>query len=258
LLLIKSFCIALTAYSVIPVPRFDWTEDNMRFSICFLPVIGVAIGILLFAWGLLCSWLNVGVGLFAAVAILIPLLLTGGIHMDGYCDVIDALSSHQDREKMLAILKDPHVGAFAIIYCGVYFIATFGVLTEIGYGSSLILICIGFVLSRAITSLLTILLHKARGDGFLVSFSADAHKIAVIASMLLVVLLAAAALILVNPIVGATALLAMAIFFLWYRFMTYRKFGGVTGDTSGFSIQMSELFLAVGALIGIWVERLIL
>ena len=82
----KALGIALSTFSIIPVPRFDWSEENMRFSFCFLPVVGVIEGLLLFLWWLFCGGMEIGNILFAAGATLIPLLLTGGIHMDGYCD----------------------------------------------------------------------------------------------------------------------------------------------------------------------------
>ncbi len=50
----------------------------------------------------------------------IPILVTGGIHLDGLLDTVDAKSSYGDRKKKLAILADPHVGAFAIIGGSVY------------------------------------------------------------------------------------------------------------------------------------------
>ena len=54
------------------------------------------------------------------MAALLPLLVTGGIHLDGFLDVADARSSHQSRARKLEILKDSHVGAFAVIAMGCY------------------------------------------------------------------------------------------------------------------------------------------
>ena len=69
-------------------------------------------------------WLSVQAGLgilaFSLLGTAVPLLITGGIHMDGFLDVTDARSSFQSRERKLEILKDPHAGAFAIAGCGVY------------------------------------------------------------------------------------------------------------------------------------------
>ena len=65
----------------------------------------------------------------AAVAVLIPVLVTGGIHLDGFLDTSDALS-WQVTERRFEILKDPHTGAFVIIACCSYFLAAFGIWTE--------------------------------------------------------------------------------------------------------------------------------
>ena len=59
--------------------------------------------------------------------VLLPVLVTGGIHMDGFLDTTDALSSWQPREKKLEILKDSHAGAFAIIMGCSYFVLALGV-----------------------------------------------------------------------------------------------------------------------------------
>ncbi len=47
----------------------------------------------------------------ASVAVLIPVLVTGGIHLDGLLDTADALSSWQTRERRLEILKDSPRGS---------------------------------------------------------------------------------------------------------------------------------------------------
>jgi len=72
----------------------------------------------------------VGKTLYAVVLTLIPVVITGGIHLDGLLDTADALSSYQPRERRLEILKDSHAGAFAIIVCCMYFLAYFGFASE--------------------------------------------------------------------------------------------------------------------------------
>ena len=109
-----SLAVALSMYSKIPVPTVDWNEKNMKYAMCFFPVAGVVTGALEYAAGYaLLTWTDCGSLFFAAVMTMIPVLVTGGIHLDGYADTMDALSSYGDREKKLEILKDPHTGAFA-------------------------------------------------------------------------------------------------------------------------------------------------
>ena len=248
--LIKSMLIAISAYSVIPVPRFDWSEENMRFSLCFLPVVGVINGLLLFLWGFFCGRMDMGNVFFATGATIIPILLTGGIHMDGYCDCVDALSARRDREKTLEILKDPHIGAFAAIFCAAYLLAVFGLYSELGRARLPGAVCCGFVLSRALAALSAICMPRARTTGFLVSFTGAAHKKTAIVSMITTGLLSSAAMIVLNPLAGAAGVVFATVSFFWYRNMTVRKFGGVTGDTTGYFIQICELAILAGVFSG--------
>ena len=118
--MLKSLCIAFATYSRIPTPRVGWSADALRYAICFFPLIGAVIGALEYGWLLLSELLCCGDLLRGAVAAALPLLITGGIHADGFCDTVDALSSHAERERKLEILKDSHCGAFAVIFFGLW------------------------------------------------------------------------------------------------------------------------------------------
>ena len=43
----NSFKIAFSMFSKIPMPQAEWTEENMKYMLCFFPFIGTAIGIVL-------------------------------------------------------------------------------------------------------------------------------------------------------------------------------------------------------------------
>lgn len=139
-------------FSKIPVPRADWDKENMRYMMCFFPLIGVVIGVLLQGLGFLCTWLFFGDTMRGAAFVLLPILVTGGIHMDGFLDTTDALSSWQPREKKLEILKDSHAGAFAIIMGCAYFVLALGVWSEMDLKALPVLGLI-FVVSRTLSSL---------------------------------------------------------------------------------------------------------
>jgi broad specificity phosphatase PhoE/cobalamin synthase len=194
--------------------------------------------------------MDIGNILFAAGATLIPLLLTGGIHMVGYCDCIDALSSRRDKKKMLEILKDPHIGAFAAIYCAAYLLAVFGLYSELGYAPLPAAVCCGFILSRALAVLSAVCTTSAGTTGFLVSFTRAAHKKSAIISMSLTALLSSAAMIMLRPLPGAAGVVFAIVAFFLYRNMAVRKFGGVTGDTTGYFIQICELAILTGVFSG--------
>ena len=114
--LLASLAITFSTYSRIPMPQVEWSEDNMRHTLSLLPLVGLVIGVLYCLTDRLSALLGFSPLLRAALLTVLPVLVTGGIHLDGYCDTVDALASHAPREKKLAILKDSSAGAFAVIW----------------------------------------------------------------------------------------------------------------------------------------------
>lgn len=271
--MIKALCIAISTYSILPVPRFQWTEDTMRFSLCALPVVGIIIGIVLWLWYQLCMALGLSSILFAAVATAIPLIITGGIHMDGYCDTADALASHRKRKRKLKILKDPHVGAFAIVYSIIYGLVCFGLYHELFIhaafadaafadaafgdatfaGAAFAVVCIGFVLSRSFGVLSAILFKNARKDGMLVAFTENISKLKALMITAFFMVVASVAMLFVAPYAGLCCVMLCIAWFFAYRALAMRQFGGVTGDTTGFYLQITELIILIAVLLGTYV-----
>ena len=171
----NSFKIAFSMYSKIPMPKSEWTKENMRYIMCFFPLIGVIIGGLTWLWGYFGKVLVSSHVFYAAVLVLIPVAVSGGIHLDGLLDTSDALHSYQPRERKLEILKDSHAGAFAIITAVVYFLLYLGVYSEITL-KSLPVVCIGFVLSRALGGFSIAAFPMAKNTGLAAAFSDGAQK----------------------------------------------------------------------------------
>ena len=115
-----SLLIALSMYSRIPVPVIKWSRERMGYVMCWFPIVGILIGIFLIIWIKVAEILKFGPEITGIVGVILPILITGGIHMDGFLDTWDALSSWGERERKLEILKDSHVGAFGVIACAVY------------------------------------------------------------------------------------------------------------------------------------------
>ena len=168
----KSLIIAFAMYSKVPMPRVDWEKKALSWALCWFPLVGAVIGAVLCGWMALARYLGFGPLFFAAVALLIPIALSGGIHLDGFCDTCDALSSHQTRERKLEILKDSHTGAFAIICCGLYLLVFFACWSEVAAaGRAALVLALGPVLSRSLSGLFAVTLPNARGTGLLATFT---------------------------------------------------------------------------------------
>ncbi len=242
--------VALSTYSAIPVPQFEWNDQNMKYAICFFPAVGILCGTVLWLWYVFCQWFSVSEVLFGAVAVCLPLLLTGGIHMDGFMDTVDALASHQSRERKLEILKDSHIGAFAPVYLGVYLLLNFGLLHEIYVQGNILNLLPVYILSRSMSALCAVNLPNARKSGMLCAYTKDTDRKKATAAMAILIVLCWAALMALAPLPGCMAIAASILAVLFYRSMTMQQFGGVTGATSGFFLQICELSAMAGVFLG--------
>ena len=242
--MINSFLLAFAMYSKIPMPRADWSREKMKYVMVFFPLIGAVIGLFLWGFGLLCKTLEAPDLFRAAGFTLIPLLITGGIHMDGFLDTTDALSSYQTREKKLEILKDSHTGAFAIIFCGIYLVADLGIWSAIPE-TLLPVMALSFVFSRSLSGLSVVTFKNARKDGLLATFSSSAERIVTRVLLVLYLILSAAGMIVLNWKAGLFAVLAGLLVFVYYRYRSYKEFGGITGDLAGWFLQICELCMAL-------------
>lgn len=242
--LLESGVIAFAMYSKIPMPRVSWNKENMKYAFCFLPLVGGAIGAVTYIFGLYGAKF-VGNGVFYTILLMmIPVLLTGGIHLDGLLDTSDALSSYKSKEEKLEILKDSHAGAFAVIVGVCYFFLLFGAYSELTR-EMLPVLAISFMLSRTFGGLSVVCFRMAKNTGLAATFSEMAFKKRVRNVLLCYVLLCSAAMIWIQPIFGICAVCTAILNFFSYRRMAYEKFGGVTGDLAGFYIQTTELLIVI-------------
>ena len=240
----NSFKIAFSMYSRIPVPGSEWTKEHMKYTLCFFPAVGVIVGLLVICWSDFSRFLDFGMPARTAGLTLIPVIVTGGIHKDGFMDTADALGSFRGREKKLLILKDPHCGAFAVLSCVCYFLAYGGAVSEIGRGNLLILAW-GFVLSRALSAFSIASFPMAKETGLAAAFSGAAHKKAVRGVSAVTAAGSAAVMCFLNPAAGLLCIGGAVLSFVWYYRISMKQFGGITGDLAGWFLQICELSAAI-------------
>ena len=230
-------------FSILPAPRVEWKSENLRYMLCALPLVGAVIGAALWVWYWLAGLLGFGQTLFAAGLTLIPLGLSGGIHMDGYCDTVDALSSHASPERKREILKDPRAGAFAVIGVAAYLLLYFALGTEIPRTAGAILTLGAIhVTSRTLGAFASAAFAPAGKTGLQKTFH-DAAPKTVVLVLTGWFLLCAAFLIWLSPLRGAAIILAAAVSLLYLRRTAGRQFGGMSGDLAGYLITISELLM---------------
>ncbi|MDO4270175.1 MAG: adenosylcobinamide-GDP ribazoletransferase [Eubacteriales bacterium] len=256
----SGFLVAFSLYSAIPVPQVKWEKKTMRWALSFLPLVGVLIGAAEWGWHWFCAARGASALFYAAGAALLPLVISGGIHLDGFVDTCDALCSHAGREKRLEILKDPHVGAFGPLWLTAFLLAETACFAQLYEKPALLPLAFGgFVLARALggSSIVTMPCAKDSGLAHLFAENSDKKIVAVTLALEAVLALAAVGVALldtpgaVSAACGGVLLLCVWLGLHWR--LCRKGFGGITGDLAGFFISTAELlclaFAAVGGLL---------
>ncbi len=257
--ILETVAVAFGMYSALPVPRVKWEPDNMRFALCAFPLVGALCALAWWGWTRLCAVLALPALLRGAVLCVLPALVTGGIHLDGYADTCDALASHAPPARRQEILRDPRCGAFAVIRLCVYYVSYLALCCA-WEPTAAALRCagLGFVLSRALSGLSLTVLPVAEQSSLARSFACAADKKRAGLSLAAAAMLCLAGLLLCGGArVFPVSVCALAAVAARYVYAVRREFGGVSGDLAGWFLVKTEFWLlAAGVAAQLWERRL--
>ena len=245
--ILKSFIIAFSIYSKIPVPQFEWKEEDMKYMLCFFPWIGAVIGGGVYLWSCLCGIFDVGEICHTLIGAAVPLVITGGFHVDGFMDTMDAFHSYRPREKKLEILKDSHIGAFAVIMLAMYGIIYIGAFSEVADPKLLKIVCGGFFLARCLSGISVVTFPSAKKDGMLYLFASSSQKVIVKWSLYLQGIACICLMLWQSLYAGILVVVAAFLAFVYYYHRTKKELGGITGDTAGYFVLICEASMMIVA-----------
>lgn len=226
----------------IPLPYHFWDEKYTALMVASIPLVGAIIGTLWWLVGVLLIALELPLMLTAAALALAPFLIAGFIHLDGYMDTSDALLSWRPLEDKLRILKDPHVGSFAVVMLGILFILQFAAMYTVAEtGRYLALVISVSVISRSCSALSIFILRHLPESNY-ASMLARGVKIS---HRIFVALVAVGAAGFSFLYAGVSGLVVVASVILGYagamRF-AFKGFKGISGDLLGYALVIGELF----------------
>lgn len=244
----NSFLMAFSTYSISPKTQMERNKDNTSFILVFIPLIGAIIGFVISGWAIAYPYLCDYAVLPAVVGAVIPSILSGGSHLDGFFRTVDALCSHQTRERKLQILEDSHGGYFAIIVCVCYFMLAIGIWSEMPVDGWFVL-AYGFMISRALYGFSILTSKHAKESKCSVYLPEGIIKYGQILIMLAYVAVSAISMLHLNREVALACLIGAVVSYVYYLIVSYKEFGGVTEDSAGFFVQICEVVIPLAALI---------
>ncbi len=233
----SSFLLALQFLTIVPLKIKEVSEKKIAGAMIYFPFVGLLLGLALSGINTLLLILNLSplaVNIILAVTLT---CLTGGMHLDGLSDTSDAFLSGKSRDEMLAIMRDPHIGvmgAISIISILLLKIGLLGAVAEPLKTTALLLAC---VLSRWSSVLAMFLFSYARKDGKARAFM-QGMNLKIFAFSLIIVLVFAFAIWQLKGLL--TLLIVAGCVYLGGKFAS-RKIGGITGDTLGAAIELTEI-----------------
>lgn len=230
------------------VTQSDWSPEGFGRSVKYFPLVGGIIGLLLAAVAYAVQYYGgnqVPVHVLAGGLIFLEVLITGGLHCDGFMDTIDGVFSGRSRERMLEIMKDSRVGAFGAIAFSLLVLVKYSLYLDIK-PAFLPVACLAMpVVSRMAVVLAITLFPYARKEGLGKTFFQYADKKTVFIAALLTLLLLAPLGSIV--IIGGAA--ALSFGYLFARYVN-KKLEGLTGDVYGAVNELTEVAALLGFLIG--------
>ena len=238
-----AFAMTQSMFCSMPFPCKAWDEKCRPYMLLCLPVIGLEIGVMWLLASFLLRFFAVPPMLYGLVMCALPYLLTGFMHLDGYMDVVDAVCSWRDLERRREILKDSHVGSFAVVWCVFLILAGFAVFSSMTADTPYGILLFIPVVSRCCSAMAIMKLKTMNTSQY-----ANAANYPKWHQMLLVIMILLC--LGLGFVLAGKYSISLMIGLLGYCVAlrkSYRSLQGMNGDISGFCICISEL-CAVAAM----------
>lgn len=237
----KAFWMSFSMFCAIPTPfSHVWEESVRSLMLVMFPFVGAIIGGIWALGGILLTRIGCPLFLKAALLTLLPYWLTGGIHLDGYMDCCDAIFSRRPLEKRREILKDSHVGSFAVTHLAMLFLIGFAAFAscegEKNY-AVLILICMA---SRAASAIGVSTLRPMNHSEYAGNFQEGIQKGNVIA-LFVILLLSMGLGFWLFGWNGFLPVFAAVLGYAVFTGIAFKDLDGFSGDVTGFGHTLGEL-----------------
>lgn len=242
---LHAFAMCQSMFCAIPFPGNLWDEKARDKMLLFLPVVGLEIGGIWAALAWLCRVLGLPTLVTGLILCAYPYIATGFIHLDGFMDVTDAVKSWRDLERRREILKDSHVGSFAVIGIILLMLAQFALMASASEDANFFVLIFIPAVSRCGSALAVTVLKPMSTSQYADQKKPKSH---IVVLVIMAGIFVAAGFLLCGKygfaLVGCMAGYALALG------RAYKSLDGMNGDVAGYALTIGELCaVAVYALI---------
>jgi len=242
----RGFLLALQFLTIIPIgTRLSIDRNKLHQAVAYFPLVGFLLGLILVGVNNLLVFIQLEQFLINTILVILLIILTGGLHLDGLADTFDAFLSRKSKSEMLKIMRDSHIGTMGVLSLVSIILIKLSLLCSLSLAVknvSLILMCL---LSRYSLVLSMFSFPYAREQGkaktFIEGMNFKIFSLATIITLFCVIIL--------WQLKGLLPFILVVIFvFLTGRFIT-KKIGGITGDILGAINELVEIFVLLNILI---------
>ena len=233
---LHAFAMCQSMFCAIPCPWKIWDEKAKDKMLLFLPVVGLEMGAIWAGLAWLCAFLHLPVLVTGLILCAYPYIVTGFIHLDGFMDVTDAVKSWRDLERRREILKDSHVGSFAVIGIVLLLLAQFALFASAPVDANFWILLFVPGVSRCCSALAVTGLKPMSTSQYADRKKPKVHL--VVLAIMLCAFLAAGFLLCGKygfALVGCLAGYGLALR------RGYKSLDGMNGDISGYALTIGEL-----------------
>ena len=234
--LLHAFAMCQSMFCAIACPWHIWNEKARDKMLLFLPIIGLEIGAIWAGLAYLARLIGLPALVTGVILCACPFVLSGFIHLDGFLDVADAAGSCRDLQRRREILKDPHVGSFAVIGCVLLMLAQYALFASVPESADLRILILIPVTSRCCSVLAVSVLRPMHTS----QYAARKKSKGQICLLTVMLCVAVAAGFLFSGKYGFALLGCLIGYGLALR-RGYRSLNGMNGDISGYALTVGEL-----------------
>ena len=217
-----------------PVIRRAFTERELGWSLASYPLVGLALGgVLLGAYQGLMLWFDPLV--VAALVVVLWVVLTRALHLDGLMDTVDGLFGGWTPESRLEIMRDHQVGAFGAVAGALILLVKFALL--VATGGNFMPLLLAPLVGRWVLVLAVVAFPYARSQGKGKTIKDYSNWMNLVIASLLALL----AVWLVAEWLGLVVIGATLLFVLLAAWFVQRRIPGLTGDIYGALCELSEV-----------------